>query len=674
MEKNTKILLNKERSVDDVNITTQFNINIDNTNKPLPVNDISTSLNSYQVFLDERQESSIYRFYGVLNGVVSNPLYNDNIKIMEDSNGVITSKKIQSSAVFEESGWIGFYNDESDESKETIGDNESSLCEFMPFDPDYSRLNILDSDGTPNYLMKITYPHSQEDITLVKNTNGISLKDGIPIINKGSIKLNGNEYVYFKTPINHGLSVNDRINLYNFIDVNNDLALSHRSYAIFKLGDEDGNKKNRVFVLDIRPTDIDFQSGTSTFKRVKGDNYESEYYVRTLSALTTTYDDYDIYPAAFGVNYYEDKLASFNFIKDVDVSNIVDNRGRPLSELYLTLVKNDNDSKPDSLHNRYWQDIQSGLSSNIKDRFWTRIVAGYETERDLRTNYNIRAYGDEDYNTNSYFENIDESDDTFQFDIVEYNEYDLFEISLEDIYHRINTIYRENLTDIYTSINPSLSFVTNKREGYLYKPHSKIQIKEFSSFIHPVVDLQSFFDLNNITNTGQQIKLKEDFKVPFYATEISPNVYRWRELLDVGEIDPMGSGVDYPFESGAHYMYLNNRFYFMRQDAPCDYFFTSEEVNIPQDKERFEVISQSPTFYNYTITNLNDFNGSQSASITDPNSGISSLLDYNNPANPIKLEVKFLNFYGKYKLGVRDVPGQCVDYNVLNTTDIDENC
>lgn len=674
MEKNTKILLNKERSVDDVNITTQFNINIDNTNKPLPVNDISTSLNSFQVFLDERQESSIYRFYGVLNGVVSNPLYNDNIKIMEDSNGVITSKKIQSSAVFEESGWIGFYNDESDESKETIGDNESSLCEFMPFDPDYSRLNILDSDGTPNYLMKITYPHSQEDITLVKNTNGISLKDGIPIINKGSIKLNGNEYVYFKTPINHGLSVNDRINLYNFIDVNNDLALSHRSYAIFKLGDEDGNKKNRVFVLDIRPTDIDFQSGTSTFKRVKGDNYESEYYVRTLSALTTTYDDYDIYPAAFGINYYEDKLASFNFIKDIDVSNIVDNRGRPLSELYLTLVKNDNDSKPDSLHNRYWQDIQSGLSSNIKDRFWTRIVAGYETERDLRTNYNIRAYGDEDYNTNSYFENIDESDDTFQFDIVEYNEYDLFEISLEDIYHRINTIYRENLTDIYTSINPSLSFVTNKREGYLYKPHSKIQIKEFSSFIHPVVDLQSFFDLNNITNTGQQIKLKEDFKVPFYATEISPNVYRWRELLDVGEIDPMGSGVDYPFESGAHYMYLNNRFYFMRQDAPCDYFFTSEEVNIPQDKERFEVISQSPTFYNYTITNLNDFNGSQSASITDPNSGISSLLDYNNPANPIKLEVKFLNFYGKYKLGVRDVPGQCVDYNVLNTTDIDENC
>ena len=79
MEKNTKILLNKERSVDDINVTSQFNINIENTNKPLPVNDIDTTVNSYQVFLDERSESTIYRFYGVINGVVSNPLYNDNI-------------------------------------------------------------------------------------------------------------------------------------------------------------------------------------------------------------------------------------------------------------------------------------------------------------------------------------------------------------------------------------------------------------------------------------------------------------------------------------------------------------------------------------------------------------------------------------------------------------------
>ena len=93
--------------------------------------------------------------------------------------------------------------------------------------------------------MKITYPYSQQDITLVKNTNGISLKDGIPIIGKGVLALNGNEYIFFKTPINHGLEINDRINLYNFIDINNDLALSQRSYAVFQLGDDKGKNKNR---------------------------------------------------------------------------------------------------------------------------------------------------------------------------------------------------------------------------------------------------------------------------------------------------------------------------------------------------------------------------------------------------------------------------------------------
>ena len=80
MEKNTKILLNKTRTVDSVNVNTQFNISMENTNKPIPVNDIDTNINAYEVFEEERKESSTYRFYGILNGVVSNPIYNDHIK------------------------------------------------------------------------------------------------------------------------------------------------------------------------------------------------------------------------------------------------------------------------------------------------------------------------------------------------------------------------------------------------------------------------------------------------------------------------------------------------------------------------------------------------------------------------------------------------------------------
>jgi len=56
MEKNTKILLNKTRTVDSVNVNTQFNISMENTNKPIPVNDIDTNINAYEVFEEERKE------------------------------------------------------------------------------------------------------------------------------------------------------------------------------------------------------------------------------------------------------------------------------------------------------------------------------------------------------------------------------------------------------------------------------------------------------------------------------------------------------------------------------------------------------------------------------------------------------------------------------------------
>ncbi len=79
MSKNTKILLNKARSAEAVNVNTTLDFNIKNTNKPLPLNDIDTTLSQYEQFLKERKASTIYRFYGEINCIVSNPLYNENI-------------------------------------------------------------------------------------------------------------------------------------------------------------------------------------------------------------------------------------------------------------------------------------------------------------------------------------------------------------------------------------------------------------------------------------------------------------------------------------------------------------------------------------------------------------------------------------------------------------------
>ena len=88
---------------------------------------------------------------------------------------------------------------------------------------------------------------------------------------------------------------------------------------------------------------IDFSKGISRFAR-EVDGVLSEYYVRKYKTLTDGFKDYDRYPAAFSQSYFGDEEVAFNFTKDVDVSGLVDNLGRPLSELYLSIIKVDTDS------------------------------------------------------------------------------------------------------------------------------------------------------------------------------------------------------------------------------------------------------------------------------------------------------------------------------------------
>jgi hypothetical protein len=835
MDKNTKILLNKSRSAEAVNVNTTLDFNIKNTNKPLPLNDIDTTLSQYEQFLKERKASTIYRFYGEINCIVSNPLYNENVKIAIDKNNVnnIIAKPIPGYDIFEKDGWVGYINDIPNEELELVGDNESSLCEFFPFDPSFDRLNMLDPDGKPNYMLKLTYPNSI-DVTLQLVRGGAPIVFGIPIITQLGVSFNGSNYVAFQTPINHGLQPNDTIKLYNFIDnTGGNLALPTREFSVFKLGDQNGNNTARIFVLNIGATDINFTL-SSTFKRIT-QGVISQYYVRNFKALTFAYTDYDIYPAAFGVNYFKDNIAAFNFIKDIDVDGIVDNLGRPLSEIYLTIVKNDNDADLTTKNAQYWLEQQANLPADIKDRFWTKIKGGFLTEKNTSLNYNIRAIGDPDYSSSIWYENIDESDNDFVGDIVEYNEAELLERRLEEVYHRINTIYRENLETIASSnvinntitgtyrgdqgdnilftaaqalsvsdfpqvqsdihicftnrltqqpacievgltyidtVNPSVQSISlftgnhdlhdvlqdtdevivsfdgcpcsvegetlgNKNEGYIYRPHIKLQIREFSSVINPLLDLQTIFNQYNISDPAAQQEIKDDYEVPSYAQQPSPNVFRWRRLLEIGEIDPLGKGVDYPFESGAHYIHIDERFYWMRQDPPCDFYLTSKTIKIPSEKSIFPKLMKDPTFLDYgprrtldlniirkvPLENILDYDGlvglwstgplaygphvnkiAQCSNTNDPietppcfynkkdalnhffppyagswGAGFSQalhemLLTSTIRHEELEIDMRFIHFYGDYNLGKRDTAGACVNFNILDRKDITDDC
>ena len=730
MDNNNKILLNSVKLPNNVNVNTQIQFGLNHTNKPIPLNDIDTTVSQYEQFEKERKESTKYRFYGVVKPVVTNALFNENIKIylkepkpLPNVSPVpqVAAKTIMSNSIFEKDGWVGSYNDEPNENEIQFNDNKSALCEFFPFDPGYDRLKMLDSDGASNYLFKLVYPFGTKDITLVKNNLNISLKDGVPIIDKFTIELNGRQYIGFRTPMNHGLNVGDRIRLFNFVDntPNNTLNLTTQLYRVFKLGNQVNDNKLRTFVIDVNPSDINFTIGVSTIKRSVNGKLSS-YYVRQFKSLTSSdYKDYDLYPAAYGVTYFNDEVVAFNFKNDIDVSSLVDNLGRPITEIYLSIIKNDNDSNPTSLNTQYWLQQQQNLIPPYNTRFWTKISAGYDLENNNNVNYNIRSYGDTNYVGSLYYENIDESDDVFDGDIVEYNESELLERRMENLYHRVNTVYREFLNSIYSTYSQD-SNKGNKKEGYIYSPFNLIKIREFSNYINPVVNLQVVIDRYNITNPLEIDELRKSFQIPDYATEIAPNSFKWRDLLDIGEIDNSGAGVDYPFESGAHYIYLDKRFYFQRQDPPCEFSLISEDITLGAsdannvEQNRFVNLLNDPTFLNYTIdipatslVNLNDvttvpnpqsglivfnqnpdivngvgigyyqFNGNNWAKVVFTlDVGSSSNLDiinYNGLAN-LKIEVTLASYIGEYELGKRDVAGGCLDLSFLKQKEFDDVC
>ena len=172
------------------------------------------------------------------------------------------------------------------------------------------------------------------------------------------------------------------------------------------------------------------------------------------------------------------------------------------------------------------------------------------------------------------------------------------------------------------------------------------------------------------------MELRKSFQIPDYATEIATNVYKWRDLLDIGFVDSSGGGVDYPFESGAHYIYLDKRFYLERQDPPCNFLLISEDItlgasdigNIQQDK--FLKLLSDPTFLRYTFVSGPQISSLIGSSGVD---GVYNIVNYNG-VDDLDLEVTLADYSGEYELGKRDIAGGCVDFSTLEQNEIDDVC
>jgi hypothetical protein len=147
---------------------------------------------------------------------------------------------------------------------------------------------------------------------------------------------------------------------------------------------------------------------------------------------------------------------------------------------------------------------------------------------------------------------VDINDNEYYGDIVEYSQYEVKETILAEVMHRFNTTDREVGSDISFSdeadipTNQAKIIEGHRLEGYMYRPHHKIQIRQFSNYVEQ----------------GDEKTLG----IPEYREIIGTNVFLWRDLLDIGFNDGVETPIEHPFLNGSHYLYTNVCFPVRRQD------------------------------------------------------------------------------------------------------------
>ena len=475
-------ILGKSKYANSVNSDFGLKIGLSSTSKILPENEINYIVNVAKQFNKERQSCSKYRISGNITPNFTNVLFN-----IDEISSLALDNTNKSYTLVEQNGWFGYYDV-----------NSEKLCDFKELTPNRDDFTLIPSTQTKNWDINITY-------SFTADTTHNLVNNGLLVVRGDKAYSSGKEILELMTPVKHNLVVGDTVRISGLGNNNGD-------YVVIRLGEDDGNNSDYVFVIDLPYVGI----GSNTRIKRLNNGEESRYYLRKFKSITTI-NDYEVYNLAFESNYYSDKVGQFVFNDDIDVSGLVDNLGRPLSELYITVNKKSNQEFSvikSGLEFPYISELDGATYSNLSDINRIHNISNFNIESHIPLELDVENNGD-----------------VFYGDVVEYNNYDVEEVILGEVRHRFNTLNRDSV---------------GRPEGYTYKPHHLIKIRQYSTFIE-----QGDISVYNL---------------PSYAQDLGDGRYLWRDLLDIGYNDVNDTVLDYPFLNGCHYVYSNFILNLRRQD------------------------------------------------------------------------------------------------------------
>lgn len=393
---------------------------------------------------------------------------------------VMTFEEAYAQNVKEKDGWFGFTNVsfmEMPNSRFKQGEgrksfnrvlNKNKPCEFIDFYPDRSLYSFVPKVNKErkriekNWDYCITYPYKSDKDTF-KTIMG-AFSDRIKTIVSTGKTANGYDTYVFKTIIKHNLKNGDTVKIYKTGD-----AVSFFEVNISGVGDVDGSDKEHCFRVYKNQLDIGNVSTVWLCKLSNGAG--CEYYFRKFKKILNPDGSElrsNVGKLAFGENIYGDSVAEVIYTDDINLDELKDNLGRPLSEIYFTIVKtnkghekwyrvNANFSDTDIEFSHCFGKVTCGLDlideesdynikklHNVKPDSKTKTISDSHSFLGSKT-YDFSYCVPDINNVPKPIEDdiTEDKQDEFFGDIVEFDPSTNSETILEKVYFRFNTAQRE---------------------------------------------------------------------------------------------------------------------------------------------------------------------------------------------------------------------------------------
>lgn len=566
----------------------------------------------------------------------------------------------------EKDGWWGFINPGTIEignnSGNTISINRmmanNKPCEFIDLYPDRSLFSFVPKFNKyrkrieKNWDYCITYPY-KADYDMINTVCGGELS-AIKANIKLTINTSNQQIVECSSYFKHNLLPGNYVSFYYYLphykilDKTNEFLKVYENFAYLEtdldefgvpkdgakqykevlskefvrysikvkvqtVGDLNGDNKDRVFTVkydDVKEIYDNMQNFGCFYKKNNG-NTDCLYYFRKFKKIKSVIGDdirSDVNKIAFAKNIYGDDIAQVVFTDDIDIDGLLDHNGRPVSDIFFTIVKRNAGYK--EWYNRKNFSGDTVEFSHCFGKVTSGIdFCGIENEPfDFNIHYlhNISSttiMTKAKYNTLSAcgetilsgvpktIENDITIDfDEFYGDIAEYDIYNGSETIIGNVYHRFNTAQRECWESEYMSILQDV-IVSDDYD------HANGLGKKWSAATYYV---------NNIKTSTDLYGDNKDSEYLMYGN-ISPEGYFYNPHIKI----PVRKNNDDASVSPAKYVnYTKSSFerkrsyLLLKQDGTTSAYYPGETVKEDGDKvilqsEHYVVKIDSPVNYGF---------------------------------------------------------------------------